>query len=100
MKKSWIIRVFWGTLMLGMAMGAKAQVADMRVGELLNSSDWFTLEKEYPLLKDSVQTPLLGLMSEACWAIISIARTKHWHAWIRCCGIIRKSLDWTISRRC
>ena len=65
MKKSWIIRVFWGTLMLGMAMGAKAQVADMRVGELLNSSDWFTLEKEYPLLKDSVQTPLLGLMSEA-----------------------------------
>ena len=65
MKKSWIIRVFWGILMLGMAMGAKAQVADMRVGELLNSSDWFTLEKEYPLLKDSVQTPLLGLMSEA-----------------------------------
>ncbi len=65
MKKSWIIRVFWGTLMLGMAMGAKAQVADMRVGELLNSSDWFTLEREYPLLKDSVQTPLLGLMSEA-----------------------------------
>ena len=45
------------------AMGAKAQVADMRVGELLNSSDWFTLEKEYLLLKDSVQTPLLGLMS-------------------------------------
>lgn len=37
----------------------------MRVGELLNSGDWFTLEKEYPLLRDSVRTPMLGLMSEA-----------------------------------
>lgn len=51
--------------MLGIAMGARAQAADMRVGELLNSSDWFTLEKEYSLLKDSVQTPMLRLMSEA-----------------------------------
>ena len=24
----------------------------------------------------------------------------HSHVWIRCCGIIRKSLDWITSRRC
>lgn len=41
-----------------------AQQADMRVGELLNGSDWFALEEEYPELKDSVQTPLLKLMAE------------------------------------
>lgn len=52
-------------LMLAMATGAKAQGADMRVGELLNGGDWFALEAEYPALKDSVQTPMLRLMSEA-----------------------------------
>ena len=52
-------------LMLAMATGAKAQSADMRVGELLNGGDWFALEAEYPALRDSVQTPLLRLMSEA-----------------------------------
>ncbi len=44
---------------------ARAQMADMRVGQLLNNGDWFTLEKEYPSLKNSVQTPMLKLMSEA-----------------------------------
>lgn len=33
---------------------ASAQNADMRVSELINSSDWFTLEREYSLLKDSI----------------------------------------------
>lgn len=52
-------------LMLAMTTGAKAQTADMRIGELLNGGDWFALEVEYPALRDSVQTPMLRLMSEA-----------------------------------
>lgn len=52
-------------LALFITTGARAQRADMRVGELLNTGDWFTLEQEYPSLKDSVQTPMLRLMSEA-----------------------------------
>lgn len=52
-------------LMLLVATGAWAQRADIRVGKLLNSGDWFTLEKEYPTIKDSVQTPMIRLMSEA-----------------------------------
>ncbi|MBP3470921.1 MAG: aspartyl protease family protein [Paraprevotella sp.] len=43
----------------------EARTADGRVGELLNTGDWFTLEKEYPTLKNYVQTPILSLMSEA-----------------------------------
>lgn len=63
MKKNWIIGL---ALSLGMAMGMKAQeVADVRVGKLLNNRDWFTLEKEYPSLKNDVQIPMLRLMSEA-----------------------------------
>ena len=53
------------TLALFITTGAGAQQADMRVGELLNTADWFALEQEYPSLKDSVQTPMLKLMSEA-----------------------------------
>lgn len=34
-------------LMLAMVTDAKAQTADMRVGELLNGGDWFALEAEY-----------------------------------------------------
>ena len=33
---------------------AWAQSADERVGHMLNTSDWFALEREYPALKDSV----------------------------------------------
>lgn len=51
--------------MLAMATGTRAQTADMRVGELLNGGDWFALEAEYPALRDSVQVPMLRLMSEA-----------------------------------
>lgn len=45
-----------------------AQNADMRVSELINSSDWFTLEEEYPLLKDSIQYDFVQLMAEAMLA--------------------------------
>ena len=47
---------------------AYAQNADIRVSELINSSDWFTLEKEYPLLKDSIQYDYVRLMAEAMLA--------------------------------
>lgn len=43
---------------------ASAQKADRRIGELINQSDWFNLEKEYPLLRDSVQTEFLKLLAE------------------------------------
>lgn len=42
-----------------------AQQADMRISELINSSNWFALEKEYPQLKDSIQYDFVGLMAEA-----------------------------------
>ena len=38
---------------------ARAQTADERVGQLLNTSDWFALERELPTLKASIQTPFL-----------------------------------------
>ena len=47
---------------------AQAQNADMRVSELINSSDWFTLEREYSLLKDSIQYDYVRLMAEAMLA--------------------------------
>ena len=31
-----------------------AQQPDQRIGELINSEDWFGLEREYPKLKDSM----------------------------------------------
>lgn len=51
-------------MLLGVT-GVWAQKSDIRLGKLLNNGDWFTLEEEYPMIKDSVQTPMLRLMSEA-----------------------------------
>lgn len=45
-------------------LSLSAQEADMRVGELINRTDWFALEQEYPGLKDSVQAPFLKLLAE------------------------------------
>ena len=45
-------------------MATNAQQADARIGELLNKSDWFSLEEEYPVLKDSVQSAYLRLLAE------------------------------------
>ena len=42
-----------------------AQQPDQRIGELINTEDWFGLDKEYPLLKDSIQTPFLKVVAEA-----------------------------------
>ena len=41
-----------------------AQSADQRIGELLGSGDWFSLNHEYYQVKDSVQSDVLRLMSE------------------------------------
>lgn len=48
---------------------ARAQSADERVGALLNAADWFELEREYPSLRDSIQTPFLRVMAEALTAL-------------------------------
>ena len=44
---------------------AFSQSADERIGAFLNQADWFGLEKNYPILKDSMQADFLKLMSEA-----------------------------------
>ena len=41
-----------------------AQQPDQRIGELVNSEDWFRLDKEYPMLKDSMQVPFLKVVAE------------------------------------
>lgn len=48
---------------------ARAQVADFLISDMLNKSDWFALEREYPALKDSVQMPFLRVMAEALLAV-------------------------------
>lgn len=45
-----------------------AQEADMKVGELLNTSNWFELERVYPALAADVQPPMLKKMAEVLLA--------------------------------
>lgn len=45
-----------------------AQEADMKVGELLNTSNWFELERIYPAVASDVQSPMLKLMAEVTLA--------------------------------
>lgn len=45
-----------------------AQEADKKVGELLNTSNWFELERVYPAVAADVQTPMLKQMSEVMLA--------------------------------
>ena len=44
------------------------QEADKRVGELLNTSNWFELERVYPTIAADVQTPMLKQMAEVMLA--------------------------------
>ena len=60
-----LVKYLFYILMLLGVTGVWAQKSDIRLGKLLNNGDWFTLEEEYPMIKDSVQTPMLRLMSEA-----------------------------------
>lgn len=46
------------------SLSAFPQSADERIGTLINQTDWFGLEETYPVLKDSMQTRFLQLMSE------------------------------------
>ena len=45
-----------------------AQEADMKVGELLNTGNWFELERIYPAVAADVQTPMLKQMAEVMLA--------------------------------
>ena len=45
-----------------------AQEADMKVGKLLNASNWFELERVYPAVAADVQTPMLKHMAEVLLA--------------------------------
>ena len=47
---------------------AFAQEADMKVGELVNTGNWFELERVYPAVAADVQTPLLKQMAEVMLA--------------------------------
>ena len=47
------------------SLAIHAQNADMRISELVSTSNWFTLEEEYPQLKDTVQFDFVRLMAEA-----------------------------------
>lgn len=40
----------------------------MKVGELLNTSNWFELERVYPAVAPDVQTPMLKQMAEVMLA--------------------------------
>lgn len=51
-------------LAFSFVLSLKAQMADQRVGELMNDENWFGLIEEYPNLKDSLQSRALGLMAE------------------------------------
>ncbi|MBO5499337.1 MAG: aspartyl protease family protein [Bacteroidales bacterium] len=45
-----------------------AQEADMKVGELLNTGNWFDLERIYPAVAADMQTPMLKQMAEVMLA--------------------------------
>ena len=40
----------------------------MKVGELLNTGNWFELERVYPAVAPDVQTPMLKQMTEVLFA--------------------------------
>ena len=45
-----------------------AQEADIKVGELVNTGNWFELERVYPTVASDVQTPMLKQMAEVILA--------------------------------
>ena len=45
-----------------------AQEADIKVGELVNTGNWFELERVYPAVAADVQTPMLKQMAEVMLA--------------------------------
>ena len=61
------ILIFISALLLSSSV-IFAQEADMKVGELLNTSGWFELERVYPAVAADVQTPMLKQMAEVMLA--------------------------------
>ncbi len=57
-------RLVWMIGMICSFLSVSAQQADARIGDLINKADWFTLEKEYSLLKDSMQMDFLKLLAQ------------------------------------
>ena len=47
-----------------LSIGARAQEADQRIGNLVNQADWFTLDEEYPKLKSEMQSVMLKKLAE------------------------------------
>lgn len=58
------------SILLGIiyALNLFGQNADQKIGELINSGNWFELEREYANLKNDVQAPILKMMSEVMLA--------------------------------
>ena len=52
---------------------AFSQSADERIGTFLNQADWFGLEKNYPILKDSMQADSLFSTGKSSY------RSEHIH---------------------
>lgn len=61
------ILIFISALLLSSSV-IFAQEADMKVGELLNTSNWFELERVYPAVAPDVQTPMLKQLAEVMLA--------------------------------
>jgi len=58
------------SLCLIYSFALKSQNADLRVSELINKCDWFALDKEYPILKDSLENPVNKCLSEALLGLL------------------------------
>ena len=62
-------RIFTSLLAMTIAFTSSfAQEADMKVGELVNTGNWFELERIYPAVAADVQTPMLKQMAEVMLA--------------------------------
>lgn len=63
------MRTFWICLIIIVGTYTSySQDADIRIGELMNNSDWFTLNEEYPVLKDDIQWKPLDEMAKVLLA--------------------------------
>jgi len=60
-----IIRKVFFVLCILCSLALKAQNADNHINELISKSDWFALDKEYSVSKDSIEDPICRLVSEA-----------------------------------
>lgn len=56
---------FFVIMLCLLPLTAAAQQADQRAATLINQADWFTLNDEFPSLRDSMQYDFLRLMAES-----------------------------------